>query len=87
MSVDSVDPASIPTPSDESRTDLYDRTCGDISPVRSERGRGKRPRSPEFVPDKRLKQDALRMAFVNNKETLKANCAHRIALVEGSPSI
>ena len=33
MSVGPVDPASITTPSDESWTDLYDRTCGHTSPV------------------------------------------------------
>ena len=27
------------------------------------------------------------MAFVNNKETLKANCAHRMASADGSPTI
>ena len=76
MSVDSVDPASIPTPSDESWTELYDRTCGDTTPAAGGRGRKKRPRSPECVPDKRRKQDALRMAFVHSKDTLKANCTH-----------
>ena len=47
----------------------------------------KRPRSPEFVPDKRLKQDALRLAFVNNKKTIKANCTHFTASVDGSPTV
>ena len=36
MSVDSADPASIPTPSDESWAELYDRTCGDTARVAGE---------------------------------------------------
>ena len=49
--------------------------------------REKRPRSPEFVPEKRRKQDALRTAFVHNKETLKAHCTHWAASVDGTPTI
>ena len=83
MSLDSVDP----TPSDESRTELYERTCGDIVPTEGERGREKRPRSPEFVPEKRIKHDALRLAFVGNKDTSKAHRAHHLASVDGSQAI
>ena len=44
MSVDSVDPVAIPTPdSDESWTELYERTCGDPTPTAGDRGREKRP--------------------------------------------
>ena len=50
-------------------------------------GREKRPRFPEFVSDKRRKQDALRTAFLHNKETLKAHCAQRTASVDGTPTI
>ena len=72
MSMDSVDPALDSSPSDESWTELYERTCGDPAPAECERGREKRPRSPEFVPEKSVKRDALRLAFVGNKETIKA---------------
>ena len=84
MSADSVDPASVPTPSDESWTELYERTCGDPVPPESERGREKRSRPPEFVPEKRIKQDALRLSFVENKETIKAQCTHHLAAVDGA---
>ena len=87
MSVDSMDPASVPTPSDESRTELYDRTCGDTAPAVGERGREKRPRSPEFLPEKRLKQDDLRLACVSNEEAIKAHCTHFMASADGSPTI
>ena len=74
MSVDSVDPANIPTPgSDESWTELYERTCGELAPAARDNAREKRPRSPDFIPEKRLKQDALRSSFVHNKETIKAH--------------
>ena len=75
MSVDSVDPVLIPTPdSDESWTELYERTCGDPTPTAGDRGREKRPRSPEFLPEKRPKRDdALRVTYVSNKETIKAH--------------
>ena len=74
MSVDSVDPAAIPTPdSDESWTELYERTCGELTPAARDKAREKRPRSPDFIPEKRLKQDALRSSFVHNKETIKAH--------------
>ena len=33
MSLDSDGPAQDSSPSDESRTELYDRTCGDTAPV------------------------------------------------------
>ena len=72
MSVDSVDPAIIPTPgSDESWTELYDRTCGDPTPTAGDRGREKRPRSPDFVPEKRPKHDGLPAAFVTIRKPLK----------------
>ena len=88
MSVDSVDPVAIPTPdSDESWTELYERTCGDPTPTAGDRGREKRPRSPDFIPEKRLKQDALRTAFVRNRETIKANSAFPLASLTGSSGI
>ena len=60
MSVDSVDPVAIPTPdTDESRAELYEHTCGDPTPTAGDRGREKRSRSPEFIPEKRQKRDAL----------------------------
>ena len=55
MSVDSVDPVAIPTPdSDESWTELYERTCGEPTPTVGDRGREKRARSPEFIPENAL---------------------------------
>ena len=76
MSVDSTDSVHMPTPdSDESWTELYERFCGDSTPTGGDRGREKRPRSPEFIREKRPKRDdALRVAFVNIKETIKAHC-------------
>ena len=47
-------------------------------------GREKRPRSPDFFPEKRLKQDALRTAFVRNKETIKAHSGFLLAPPTGS---
>ena len=88
MRVDSVDPAAIPTSdSDESWTELYERTCGDPTPTVGDRGREKRARSPEFIPEKRPKHDALRSAFVRNKETIKANCDFPLAPLTGSSGI
>ena len=88
MGVDSVDPVAIPTPgSDESWTEIYERTCGGPTPTAGDRGRGKRSRSPDFFPEKRPKNDALRVAFVNNEETIKANCDFPLASLIGSPSI
>ena len=52
LSVDPVDPASIPTPSDESWTDLYDRTRGNTTPAAGAREREKRPRPLEICPGK-----------------------------------
>ena len=67
MSADSVDPVAIPTPdSDESWTELYERACGDPTPTVGGRGREKRSRSPDFIPEKRPKHDALRTAVVHN---------------------
>ena len=85
ISIDSMDPLHIPTPdSDESWTELYERTCGDPTPTAGDRGREKRPRSPEFIPEKRPKHDdALRVAFVNNKETVKAHCDFLLASLTG----
>ena len=83
MCVDSVDPAFVPTPSDESWTELYERTCGDTVPNEGERGREKRPRSPEFVPEKRIRHDALRLAFVNDKDTIKSHWVDGAQAIEG----
>ena len=78
---------AIPTPdSDGSCTELYERTCGGPTPMAGDRGREKRSRSPDFIPEKPPKRDALRVAFVNNKETIKANCAFPLASLTGSPS-
>ena len=84
-----MDPVQIPTPdSDESWTELYERTCGDPTPTAGDRGREKRPRSPEFIPEKRPKHDdALRVAFVNKKETIKAHCDFSLASLPGSPCV
>ena len=89
MSVDSVDPAAIPTPpdSDESCTELYERACGHPAQTAVERGRDKRSRSPDFFPEKRPKLDVLRAASANNKETIKANCVFPLASLTGSPSL
>ena len=87
MSLDSVDPAPDSSPSDESWTELYERTCGDPAPAECERGRGKRPRSPEFVPEKRFKHDALRLAFAGDKDTIKAHCNHHVAAADGAQAI
>ena len=45
------------------------------------------PRPPEFVPEKRIKHDALRLSLVGNKETIKAHCAHHLAAVDGTQAI
>ena len=87
MSSDSVDPAPDPTPSDESQTGLYERMCGDTVPTEGERGRERRPRSLEFVPEKRIKRDALRLAFVDNTETIKAHYTHHMASTDGPQAI
>ena len=87
MSLDSVDPAPDSSPSDESWTELYDRTRGDPTPAVCERGRDKRPRSPESVPEKRIKRDALRPSFVTDKDTIRAHCHHHMAAVDGTQAI
>ena len=84
ISVDSVDPAPDSSPLDESRTALYERTRGDPAPADCERGRGKRPRSPEFVPEKRIKHNALRLALVGNRDFIKAHRARHGAAVDGA---
>ena len=87
MSLDSADPAPDSSPSDESWTELYERTRRDTAPAECERGREKRPRSPEFVPGKRIKRDALRLAFVGNEEIAKAHCTHHVASADGTQTI
>ena len=86
-SVDSDGPVQESSPSDESWTELYDRTCGDTAPVDRSGGREKRARSPDLILGKRLKQDALRLSFVNNKETIKAHCTHHLAAADGTQTI
>ena len=85
LSVDSMDPVHMPTPdSDESWTEVPERTCGDPTPTAGDRGREKRPRSPAFIPEERPKHDdALRAAFVNNKETIKAHCDFPFGFPDG----
>ena len=87
MSLKSVGPAQDSSPSDESWTELYDRTCRESAPAVRERGGGKRPLPPEFVPEKRIKRDAPRLSFVGNKETIKAHCTHHLAAVDGTRAI
>ena len=53
-------------------------------------GRGggeKRPQYPEFILEKRMKQDALRLPFVENKEIIKAHCTPHLAAVDGTQTI
>ena len=45
------------------------------------------PRSPEFVPEKHIKQHALRLSFVEHVETIKAHCTHHLAVVDGAQAI
>ena len=54
MSLDSDGPVFASPPSDESRTQLYGRTCGDTAPANQSGGREKRSRPPDFFPGKRL---------------------------------
>ena len=76
-----------PPPSDESRAELYDRTCGDTAPATRGGGRDKRPRSPDFIPEKRMKRDALRLASVDIKEIIKAHCMNHLAAADGAQTI
>ena len=87
MSLDSDGPAQESAPSNESWTELYDRTCGDTAPADRKGGRGKRSRSPDFIPEKRMEQVALRPPFVDNKEVIKAHCTHHSAAVDGTQEI
>ena len=45
------------------------------------------PRVPDFIPEKRHKQDALRLSFVHNKETIKSHSAHPLAGADGTQAI
>ena len=72
MSLDPDGPAQKSSPSDKSWTELYERTCRDAASSDRSGSREKRARSPELVPEKRLKHDVLRTAFVSNKEVIKA---------------
>ena len=76
-----------PPPSDESRTELYDRTCGNNVSDNGNGGRARRSRPPDFIPEKRLKQDALRLSFVGNKEIIKAHCTHHLAAIDGAQTL
>ena len=87
MSLESDGPVQESSPSDESRTELYDRTCGNNESDSGSSGRAKRFRSPDFIPEKRSKQDALRLPFVDNKEIIKANCTHPLAAVNGAQTL
>ena len=73
--------------SDESRTQLYDRTCGGTARGDPGGGREKRARSPDFIPGKLRRQDALRLPFVDNKKIIMANCSNHLAAVDGAPAI
>ena len=72
MSLDSDGPVHDMSQSDESWTHLYGRTYGDAATADMSGNRERRARSPEFVPEKRLKHDVLRAPFVSNADTLKA---------------
>ena len=87
MSLDSEGPVQDSSPSDESWAELHDCTCGNTAPVARDRSGEKRPRSPEFAPEKRIKQDAMRLPFVENKEIIKAHCTHHLAAADGAPTI
>ena len=50
MSIDSDGPAQESSPSDESRTELYERTCGDTAPADRKGGGEKRSWPPDFIP-------------------------------------
>ena len=87
MSLDSDGPVQESLPSDESLTELYDRACGSTASDDRKGGREKRPRSPDFIPGKRMKQDALRLPFVDNKGILKAHCTHHLATIDGAQTL
>ena len=72
--LEAVPPMDIPVPSSPtstySWTPLFERHCGpqqDAPPAPDL----KRPRSPSFVQEKRLKTDALRVSFIANKTLVK----------------
>ena len=87
MRLGTADPAPDSSPSDESWTELYYRTCRHTAPADCERGRETRPRPPVFVPEKRIKHDALRLSFVDNKEIIKAHCTRHLAVVDRTQAI
>ena len=87
MSLESDGPAFESSPSDESWAQLYDRTRRDAGTSTDEGGREKRSRSPDFIQEKRQKRDALRAAFVQNKETIKLRHACQLVATTVKPSI
>ena len=42
---------------------------------------------PRIFPEKRLKQDALRLSFVEKKEITKAHCTHHLAAIDGAQTL
>ena len=87
MSLDSDGPARDTSPSDESRTQQYERAGGDTAAATVSGNREKRARLPEFVPEKRLKHDVLRAPLVSNKDTIKAYCSNQLSAVDGAQVI
>ena len=87
ISLDSDGPEQEFSPSDESWAELNDRTCGNNESGNGGGGRTKRSRPPDFIPGKRLKQDALRLSFVGNKERIKPHCIHNLAAIDGAQTL
>ena len=73
--------------SDKSWTKLYERTRRDAASSDRSGSRGKRARSLEFVPGKRLNHGVLRTSFVSNKGAIKAYCSNQLAAVDGAQAI
>ena len=71
MSLNTDGPVFESPASDESWTQLRDRTCRENKQEEVSQGRNKHARSPDFIPAERRKPDALRMSFVRNNETIK----------------
>ena len=87
MRLDSDGPVQDRSPSDDSRPELYERTCRDAATSDTSGNREKRARSPEFVLGKRLKRDALRAPFVSYKDTIEACCPNQLAAADGAQAI
>ena len=87
MGLDSYGPVRDMSPSGESRTQLYERTCGDTAITNMSGNREKRAHSPEFAPEKRLKHDARWASVVSKKDTIKAYCSNQLSAVDGAQAI